>query len=305
MIPRERSEDDEGEDEAEEEGEEEEEDEDELCPEEVWGDRGVVAEMRQMFVFSSQGGMTRALLRSTWAAALNTTDHEKERILNRTFVHFEADPRTQAMLAFIAPYVQVDGLRSAMKRLNQRFPVLEEGGEVNDTDSEKQRRDLEEAEEEEQEEDEGEMEEDDDDEEVVAPVAAPRGPGGARSRMLSTDTIKDETLWEAETALEQLWGEGEDRAVRRPPHARRRGRREEGESSSRRGRGEEGESSSRRGRGEEGEGETVARRPRERREEEEGEATSRREEREARLQAAERKVGRAPAEGQGVFFYSN
>jgi hypothetical protein len=278
LIPRERSE-----DEEEAEAEEEEEAEDELCPEEVWGDRGVVAEMRQMFVFCSMGGMTRALLRSSWAAALNTTDHEKERILNRTFVYFEADPRTQAMLACIAPSVQADGLRSAMQRLNQRFPVLEEGGEVNDTDSEKQRRDQEEAEEEDQEEDEGEMEEDDE-EEVVAPVSAPRGPVGARSRMLSTDTIKDETLWEAETALEQLWGEGEDRAVRRPPQARRRGRREEGESASRRGRGEEGE------------GEVMARRPRERREEEEGDATSRKEEREARLEAAERKVGQGVCE---------
>ena len=32
-------------------------------------------------------------------------------------------------------------------------------------------------------------------------------------RLLSTDTIKDESLWEAESALAQLW-EHEDRVVR-------------------------------------------------------------------------------------------
>ena len=32
------------------------------------------------------------------------------------------------------------------------------------------------------------------------------------SRLLSTDTIKDESLWEAESALAQLW-EHEDRVV--------------------------------------------------------------------------------------------
>ena len=37
----------------------------------------------------------RAALRSSWALGLNTTDQEKERILNLTFAHFEGDPRTQ------------------------------------------------------------------------------------------------------------------------------------------------------------------------------------------------------------------
>ena len=52
---------------------------------------GEEKEMQKMFVFSEMGGMSRALLRSTWAAALNTTDQEKERILNLTFAHFERD----------------------------------------------------------------------------------------------------------------------------------------------------------------------------------------------------------------------
>ena len=101
------------------------------------------------------------------------------------------------MLIFIEPHVQTDGLRKAMKVsmitfivnpincpksllrcdiypkvLNQQFPERAVGGQVNDTDSEKQRRDLEEDEEEEgrQEEDEEEDTNEDDvdvDEEVA------------------------------------------------------------------------------------------------------------------------------------------
>ena len=86
-------------------GDEEEEDEVSFRLEDVWP--GEEREMQKMFVFSEMGGMSRALLRftksstrivlkqsplrSTWAAALNTTDQEKERILNLTFAHFERD----------------------------------------------------------------------------------------------------------------------------------------------------------------------------------------------------------------------
>ena len=41
--------------------------------------------VQKMFVFSEMGGMARPLLRSNWAAALNTSDQEKERLLNETF----------------------------------------------------------------------------------------------------------------------------------------------------------------------------------------------------------------------------
>merc|ERR550525_587357 len=129
---------------------------------------GEEKEMQKMFVFSEMGGMCRTLLRSTWAAALNTTDQEKERILNLTFVHFDRDQATQAMLIFIEPHVQTDGLRKAMKVLNQQFPERAVGGQtVNDTDSEKQRRDLEEDEEEEERQEEDEDEEDDTNEDDV------------------------------------------------------------------------------------------------------------------------------------------
>lgn len=73
------------EEEEEEEVEEEEDEEEEFCLEEEWA--GEEEEMRKMFVYCQLGGMERALLRSTWAASLNTTDQEKERVLNRLEHH--------------------------------------------------------------------------------------------------------------------------------------------------------------------------------------------------------------------------
>ena len=96
--------------------------------------------------------------------------------------------------------------------LSQRFPDREQGVEVNDTDSEKQRRDeVEEVEgEEEEEEEEDEYEEEEEEEGLGGAAAAAPSRGELRSRLLSTDTIKDESLRNAETVLEQLWQQ-EDR----------------------------------------------------------------------------------------------
>merc|ERR1719273_1289262 len=167
-------------------GNEEEEDEVSFRMDNVWP--GEEREMQKMFVFSEMGGMSRALLRSTWAAALNTTDQEKERILNLTLAHFERDQGTQAMLSFIEPHVQSEGLRKAMKVLNQQFPEQAVDGQVNDTDSEKQRRDLEEDEEEEEGQEDEEEDTNDDDVDVDEEAVAGGGAGAivAPGRELSS-----------------------------------------------------------------------------------------------------------------------
>ena len=108
------------------------------------------------------------------------------------------------MLIFIEPHVQADGLRRAMKVsmitirmikcpkillyllcnvcpkvLNQQFPERAVGGQVNDTDSEKQRRDLEEDEEEEERQEEYEEEDTNEDDVDVDEEAAVGGGAGA------------------------------------------------------------------------------------------------------------------------------
>ena len=108
------------------------------------------------------------------------------------------------MLIFIEPHVQTDGLRKAMKVsmitniiilrtikypqklakvcskvLNQQFPERAVGGQVNDTDSEKQRRDLEEDEEEEERQEEDEEEDTNEDDVDVDEEAVAGGGAGA------------------------------------------------------------------------------------------------------------------------------
>merc|ERR1719219_1647681 len=103
----------------------------------TWPHKSIL-EMQKEFVFSEMGGMTRPLLRSNWAAALNTSDQEKERLLNETFNFFQTDTETMEMIEFIGPYVERAGLRNAMKVLNQKYPGKnEEQDSLNDTDSEK------------------------------------------------------------------------------------------------------------------------------------------------------------------------
>merc|ERR1719400_1824463 len=95
-----------------------------------------ITEMQKEFVFSEMGGMTRPLLRSNWAGALNTSDQEKERLLNETFNYFQTDKDTSEMIEFIKPYTERAGLRNAMKILNQKYPEKTEDQEnLNDTDS--------------------------------------------------------------------------------------------------------------------------------------------------------------------------
>ena len=55
--------------------------------EDTWPHKSIL-EMRKEFVFCEMGGMPRPLLRSNWAAALITSDQEKERLLNETFNFF-------------------------------------------------------------------------------------------------------------------------------------------------------------------------------------------------------------------------
>jgi len=164
-------------------------------------------EMQKMFVFSEMGGMARPLLRSNWAAALNTSDQEKERLLNETFHFFQTDTETVEMIEFINPYVERAGLRNAMKVLNQKYPGKNEEQEsLNDTDSEK-RQNL--AVDEGESSEEMDISEDPSNKELAAAVPVLARPGGVtvRNRQLSTDTIKDETLWMAENNLEQLWAD--------------------------------------------------------------------------------------------------
>jgi len=162
-------------------------------------------EMQKMFVFSEMGGMARPLLRSNWAAALNTSDQEKERLLNETFSFFQSDSETMEMIEFIGPYVERAGLRNAMKVLNQKYPGKNEELEnLNDTDSEK-RQNL--AVDEGESSEEVDISEERSNKELEVNVTMPIRAGGARNRQLSTDTIKDETLWMAENNLEQLWAD--------------------------------------------------------------------------------------------------
>lgn len=162
-------------------------------------------EMQKMFVFSEMGGMARPLLRSNWAAALNTSDQEKERLLNETFNFFQTDSETMEMIEFIGPYVERAGLRNAMKVLNQKYPGKnEEHDNLNDTDSEK-RQNL--AVDEGESSEEIDISEDPNNKEPEESGNVPVRAGVARNRQLSTDTIKDETLWMAENNLEQLWAD--------------------------------------------------------------------------------------------------
>jgi len=164
-------------------------------------------EMQKMFVFSEMGGMARPLLRSNWAAALNTSDQEKERLLNETFNFFQQDKETMEMIEFISPYVERAGLRNAMKVLNQKYPGKNEEQEsLNDTDSEK-RQNLAVDEVESGGEDVETSEDSSKEPAAVIPVVARLAGGSGRNRQLSTDTIKDETLWMAENNLEQLWAD--------------------------------------------------------------------------------------------------
>jgi len=160
--------------------------------------------MRKEFVFCELGGMTRPLLRTNWAANLNTSDQEKERLLNETFSFFSRDPETLEMLEVISPYVERAGLRNAMKILHQKYPETpdrEETRNDNDTDSEKRKSMS------------GSGDNTTADETLASLSSKETGavgrPGilGGRNRQLSTDTIKDETLWMAENNLEQLWAE--------------------------------------------------------------------------------------------------
>ena len=144
-----------------------------------------IMEMRKEYVFCEMGGMTRPLLRSNWAGGLNTSDQEKERLLNETFNFFQTDLETQEMIDFIQPYVERAGLRNAMKIMNQKYPIVdEEPSHLNDTDSEK-RKNI----------GAGVKEEDvsgaTSKETSKEPVAKPLVTGG-RNRQLSTDTIKAE-----------------------------------------------------------------------------------------------------------------
>ena len=165
----------------------------------TWSHKSIL-EMRKEFVFCEMGGMTQPLLRSNWAGALNTSDQEKERLLNETFNFFQNDQETMEMIDFIKPYVERAGLRNAMKIMNQRYPDKdEEPDHLNDTDSEK-RKNL--------------SSDSKDDPEAAGTnnIQAKENfsrPGSFphRNRQLSTDTIKDETLWMAENNLEQLWAE--------------------------------------------------------------------------------------------------
>lgn len=173
--------------------------------EETWPQNTL--EMQKMFVFSEMGGMARPLLRSNWAAALNTSDQEKERLLNETFNFFQSDTETKEMIEFISPYVERAGLRNAMKVLNQKYPGKNEEQEnLNDTDSEK-RQNL--AVDEGESSEEVEISEDHSNKELEAAVPVLTRPTvvSVRNRQLSTDTIKDETLWMAENNLEQLWAD--------------------------------------------------------------------------------------------------
>jgi len=165
-------------------------------------------EMQKMFVFSEMGGMSRPLLRSNWAAALNTSDQEKERLLNETFNFFQSDSETLEMIKFIGPYVERAGLRNAMKVLNQNYPGKNDEQEsLNDTDSEKRQNlavdDCESSEE-------VETLEEMNNKETVTTSQSKHTLGLTRNRQLSTDTIKDETLWMAENNLEQLWADEAD-----------------------------------------------------------------------------------------------
>ena len=156
---------------------------------ETWPHKSIL-EMQKEFVFSEMGGMDKTLLRSNWAGALNTSDQEKERLLNETFNYFLNDKDTSEMIEFIKPYTERAGLRNAMKILNQKYPEKTEDQEnLNDTDSEKRKN----------------LNDEESGEEVEAMNV--RRPGPARNRQLSTDTIKDETLWMAENNLEQLWAD--------------------------------------------------------------------------------------------------
>ena len=77
--------------------------------EDTWPHKSIL-EMRKEFVFCEMGGMPRPLLRSNWAAALITSDQEKERLLNETFNLFQSDEETAKMIEFIKPYVERAGL---------------------------------------------------------------------------------------------------------------------------------------------------------------------------------------------------
>ena len=112
--------------------------------EDTWPHKSIL-EMRKEFVFCEMGGMPRPLLRSNWAAALITSDQEKERLLNETFNFFQSDEETAEMIEFIKPYVERAGLRNAMKIMNQKYlDVVDEeeapvSSSLNDTDSEKRK----------------------------------------------------------------------------------------------------------------------------------------------------------------------
>jgi hypothetical protein len=174
-----------------------------FCMSETWTQNTL--EMQKMFVFSEMGGMARPLLRSNWAAALNTSDQEKERLLNETFNFFQTDSETMEMIEFISPYVERAGLRNAMKVLNQKYPGKNEEQEnLNDTDSEK-RQNL--AVDEGESSEEVDISEDPSNKELEESIPALARVSTARNRQLSTDTIKDETLWMAENNLEQLWAD--------------------------------------------------------------------------------------------------
>ena len=93
---------------------------------------------QEMFVFSGTEGMARPLLSSDWAAALNTSDQEKERLLNETFNFSQTDKETKEMIEFTRPCFERTGLRSVMKVSNQKYPGRNGGQDnLNDTDSKK------------------------------------------------------------------------------------------------------------------------------------------------------------------------
>ena len=119
-----------------------------------------------------------------------------------------------------------------MQVLSHRFPDSEQGVEVNDTDSEKQRRDEVEEVDGEKDEEDDEYEEEEEEEGLGEAQAAAPSRSELRSRLLSTDTIKDESLRNAETALEQLWQQ-EDRVDWMEDGEERRDGRSRGERQSR------------------------------------------------------------------------
>merc|ERR1712147_527660 len=91
--------------------------------------------------------------------------------------------------------------------LNQKYPGKNEEQEsLNDTDSEK-RQNL--AVDEGESSEEVEISEETSNKELAAAVPVLTRPSvvTVRNRQLSTDTIKDETLWMAENNLEQLWAD--------------------------------------------------------------------------------------------------